>query len=105
MVKIMNRDVLTLLGCSGSLAFVMLTGHAASAEKIPPQYLGVGGPQPIDAQRVNEPLSQESPQPTALNPNSEKIGELALLKFGCQCMNCRNAVVSMIQSGSLASPQ
>lgn len=101
----MNKDALTWLGCSGSLAFMIMTGTAARAEKLPPQYVGVVGPQPSAADRVNAPVSEESPQPTALNPNSEKIGELAAFKFGCSCMNCRVAVVTLIQSGKLALPQ
>jgi hypothetical protein len=99
----MKRDTLTLLGCSGSLAFMMLTGNAANASTIPAQNAGLG-PTTTATQTLKTPLSQETSQFSALDPNSDRIGDLAIAKFGCDCPSCRNRIVSMIQNGSLTLP-
>ncbi len=100
----MNRDTLTLLGCSGSLAFMLLTGNSAQAGTVSPQYAGYAGLTKTAAPTVNTPTSQETPQRSTLDPASDTIGDLAIAKFRCDCMSCRNAVVQMIQSGQLALP-
>ncbi|MBV8887131.1 MAG: hypothetical protein JO235_24490 [Chroococcidiopsidaceae cyanobacterium CP_BM_RX_35] len=99
----MKRDTLTLLGCSGSLAFMMLTGNAANASTIPTQDAGFGRTTTA-TQTVKAPLSQGTSQFSALDPNSDRIGDLAIARFGCDCPSCRNKIVSMIQNGSLTLP-
>ncbi|MBV8886493.1 MAG: hypothetical protein JO235_21205 [Chroococcidiopsidaceae cyanobacterium CP_BM_RX_35] len=99
----MKRDTLTLLGCSGSLAFMMLTGNPANASTIPSQDAGFG-PTATTTQTVKAPLAQGNSQFSALDPNSDRIGDLAIAKFGCDCPSCRNKIVSMLQNGSLTLP-
>ena len=98
----MERDTLTLLGCSGSLAFMMLTGNAANASTIPTQDAGFDST--TATQTIKAPLSQGTSQFSALDPNSDRIGDLAIARFGCDCPSCRNKIVSMIQNGSLTLP-
>ena len=100
----MKRDTLTLLGCSGSLAFMLLTANAAQASTVSPQFAGYAGPTKTAAPTANTPVSQEMPQRATLDPASDTIGDLAIAKFRCDCMSCRNAVVQMIQSGQLTLP-
>ncbi|MBV9389468.1 MAG: hypothetical protein JOZ78_23855 [Chroococcidiopsidaceae cyanobacterium CP_BM_ER_R8_30] len=99
----MKRDTLTLLGCSGSLAFMMLTGNAANASTIPTQDAGFG-PTATTTQTVKAAFSQGTSQFSALDLNSDRIGDLAIAKFGCDCPSCRNKIVSMIQNGTLTLP-
>ena len=101
----MNRDALTLLGCSSSLAFILLTSHAANAGTLAPESVGFVGTKSTIAQTVNAPLSSEYPQSASIDPMSDTIGDLAVAKFGCDCMSCRNQVLSMVQSGTLTLPQ
>ena len=103
----MNRDTLTLLGCS-SLAVMLLTTHnAANANTIAPQN--------VERQNVNRPVeiefkapnadqvdvkasSQEDPQPESLEVMSDTVGNQAVEQYGCDCKGCRNQVLSMVQS-------
>lgn len=102
----MNRDRLTLLSC-GSLASMLLTGNAFASE-VPSQSLRTiefKAPNVQDVQAVNTPAAQENPQSASLDPTSDTVGDLAVNKFGCDCMGCRNQSLSMVQSGSLQLPQ
>lgn len=99
----MNKDALTLLGCS-SLAFMLLTSHPANAGTIAPQSEGFIGTKKTAAQ-INAPLASEYPQSASLDSMSDTVGDLAIAKFGCDCMSCRNQVLSMVQSGKLALPR
>ncbi len=100
----MNRDQLTLLGCSGSLAFMLLTSNAAKAGKSVPKDLVDIEFRAPNVEAVNTPVAQEDPQSPlqdALNVNSDRIGDLAAAKFGCDCAAHRNRVVQMLQTGKL----
>lgn len=102
----MNKNTLSLLGC-GSIALMLLSSQAANASTFAPQ--NVGQPEiefkAPNADKVNAPLSQENPQPTSLNAMSDTIGDMAVAKFGCDCMSCRNQVLAMVQSGQLSVAQ
>lgn len=101
----MNRDTLTMLGCSGSLAFMLLMGNGATASTLSPQSVGFVGTKTTGAQTVNPALSQGNPQSTSLDANSDTIGDMAIARFGCDCPSCRNKILQMVQSGRLVLPQ
>lgn len=103
----MNRDQLTLLSCSSSLALMLLTGNSVASE-VPPQNLRVvefKAPNVQDIQAVDVPVDQENPQSASVDLMSDTTGDLAINKYGCDCMGCRNQVSQILQSGSLALPQ
>ena len=95
----MHRGVLTLLGCSSSLAVVVLTGKAVKA-LVPPTFTGVAAPQ-VETQTVTAPIAQETPQ-SSIHASTDKVRQLALATFGCTCSNCMNAVRQMVQQGTLS---
>lgn len=100
----MNRDKLTLLGYSGSLALMLLTSNAANAGKIESKDVVDIEFRAPNVEAVNTPVAQEDPQyPTqdALDINSDTIGDLAAAKFGCDCTAHRNKVAQMVQTGKL----
>lgn len=100
----MNRDKLTLLGCSGSLAFMLLTSNAANAGKTTPNDLVDIEFRAPNVEAVNTPVVQEDPQYStqdALDVNNDTIGDLAAAKFGCDCAGHRNQVAQMLQTGKL----
>ena len=92
----MNRNQLTLLGCS-SLAFMLLAGTPINASEVPSQNLRT-----IEFKAAN---AQENPQSASPDLMSDTVGDLAVAKFGCDCIGCRNQVLSMVQSNSLPMSQ
>jgi len=101
----MTRDTLSLLGCSSSLAFMLLAGNAAQAGTVSPQYAGYQGATKTSTSAQKAPVSQETPQPASLDAASDTVGDAAIAKFGCDCMSCRNAVVQMVQAGEMVLPR
>ncbi len=93
----MKKEVLTLLGCSGSLGLMLVMGNAANAGTLASQYNGVTAPGTI----TTHPASQDNSQYSNLDPNSDRVGDMAIAKYGCDCPACRNAVVQMILTGQL----
>lgn len=87
----MNRDKLTLLGCSGSLMFVLLTSSATNAGAIAPKDSADIKLEAINVEEVNTPVAQENPQhPTqdASDVSRDTTGDSAAAEFGCDCPDC-----------------
>jgi hypothetical protein len=105
----MNSNTLSLIGCSGSLAFVLLVGNVASADTLTPQSESVAVPTALERQNAEVVLpstsktpAQVNPQYMAIDPNSDTVGDLAISKFKCDCPACRVAIVQMLQTGQLS---
>jgi len=106
----MNQNTLSLLGCSGSLAFVLLLGNAASADTIAlptgsvmvPTSPIAQGTELVSPQVTVEARPQASPKYASIDPNSDTVGDLAIAKFKCDCPACRVAIVQMLQTGQLS---
>ncbi len=92
----MNKDILTTLGCSGSLAFILLANNPAKASPFIHEYNGYTG-NTITAQ-TGTPVLQKSSQQAVIDPGSDTVGDMAVAKFGCDCMACRNKIVAMLQT-------
>lgn len=90
------KEVLTVLGCSGTMALMLLTGNTTNASPVPSK---------SNAVQISVPTPQGNSQFTSLDPNSDTVGDLAIAKLGCDCPSCRNQVVQMVLSGTLAVPQ
>lgn len=106
----MNKNVLTLLGCSSSLAIMLGVANLAEADTTKPvetnasEATGVveitfSAPQ---AASTVAPLRSVNPQYANVDPASDTIGDLAIAKLRCDCNACRVAVVQMLQTGQLA---
>jgi hypothetical protein len=93
----MDRNALTLLGCSSSFAFMLLTVNATDADTVVPQNLGANT-RVTTAQTVKAPIYQEPPSFSTASPKS--IEGLAIAKFGCDCPGCRARVAQMVQQGA-----
>jgi hypothetical protein len=94
----MNRDVLTLLGCSGSLVMV-LAGSPAKAI-LPPGTME--NSTKIDLSTASQLIATEQAPQAAPQATSDRLKQLASSIFGCTCANCVNAVQQMIQQGTLS---
>ena len=97
----MNKNLLTLLGCSGSVALMLLAVNPANAST-PSQSRSINSNSEI---AVNPGTNQDESQSSLPEIKSDKIGELALIKLGCDCAGCRTQVIQMIEQGRLILPQ
>ncbi len=86
----MNRNLLTVMGCSTSLAMLLATGAAQADTTTAPSTSEV-------VQSV--PVFEITFQAEKIDPNSDSVGDLAIEKLRCDCVGCRVAVVQMLQSG------
>ena len=100
----MNKDKLTLLGCSSSLVVMLLASNTANADsRVFKDIIDIEFRAP-NVETVNTPVAQEDsqhPLQDALDTRSDTIGDLAATKFGCDCAGHRNQVVQMLQTGTL----
>lgn len=95
----MNKKyALTLLGCSSSFSFMLLTGQVANARPVVPPDAGTTT---TAAQTTKVPLAQEDPPYSSL-ASSGAVEDLAIAKLGCDCPGCRSMGSQMVQKGSLA---
>ncbi len=101
----MNKIALTLLCCSSFFALTVLNVNPAFAKKLSPQDLA----NPLkagDTQTVNVPVSQEYPQsPSMRSLQTERIKQLAMQKFGCDCPGCQALASQMLLQGQLPTAQ
>ena len=96
----MNRDALTLLGCSGSFALVLLLGNAANANVLAPQS-DSAAVSTFSASQGNGSVFQVNPDYDSVSFDSDTVGDMAIAKFHCDCPACRMAVMQMMQTGQL----
>jgi hypothetical protein len=89
----MNRNTLTLLGCSGVL--VLALNSPAIADSLSSQTLQPGN-------YVGVTTTSGNAQNAVLDPSSDTVGDLAIAKFHCDCPACRMAVVQLVQTGQLS---
>lgn len=110
----MNRDILTLLGCSGSLVLTLLAVNPAKANAEPLRELVFTAPAantsqaektPFAQENINNISTQDNSKYSSLNADSDTVGDLAITKYGCDCAGCRNTVMRMAQTGQLTIPQ
>jgi hypothetical protein len=103
----MNQVLRSLLGCSGSLAIVLVTSNVASPDtkqtipfpevanlkKVPTFNAKGMRPQPdIASKRLSTPyLLQQT-----LDWRSKTPEEVAIDRFGCDCPNCQNRAREMM---------
>ncbi|HAA30744.1 MAG TPA: hypothetical protein DCE56_27455 [Cyanobacteria bacterium UBA8553] len=108
----MNKDALTLLGCSGSLVLALLTVNPAQANTTPLREVEFVAPGANEVQEVNTPVTvdnldcgctQQDSDYSSIN-SSDTIGDLAIENMGCDCAGCRNMVVQRVQTGMIKLP-
>ena len=105
----MNKQTLTILGCSGSIALGLLTANAAEANTNS-EYV-------FTAPDVNQELA-DIPQSNAEYPffdctcseydadmieEVDREGDKAIARYGCDCAGCRRLVRSMEKPEKLNS--
>jgi hypothetical protein len=97
-----NKNLLTLLGCSGSLVLTLLAVNPANANSPISQNRSID---PNGEIAANPDINQDESQSSLPEINSDKIGNLAVITLGCNCNGCRVQVLQMIEQGRLILPQ
>ena len=98
----MNKNLLTLLGCSGSLTLMLLAVNPANASTPISPIFSI---EPSSEISANPGIDRDESQSSLPEINSDKIGNLAILTLGCDCNGCRTQVLQAIQQGRLSVPQ
>ena len=97
----MNRDALTLIGCAGSFALVLMMESAANASVLAPQSDATVIPSLSTSQSNVSGVSQVNPGYASVSFDSDTVGDLAIAKFHCDCPACRMAIMQMMQTGQI----
>ena len=90
----MNLDKLTILGCSSSIVLLLATTNPAEAKVINPI-------KNLSVVSASTQMNQLAENPVNVDIDSDTVGDLAVEKFGCDCMGHRVQVMKMLQGGSL----
>jgi hypothetical protein len=90
-----------LLSCWSSLALMLLAVNPAnpSSHIFPNRSID-----PNDEIQVNPEINQDKSQSSLPEINSEEIGNLPTITLGCECVDCREQVIQMIQQRRLTLP-
>ncbi len=92
----MNKNILSVLGCSSSLALALVNINSATAQPIDVNTKELVFKAPtIDRVEVNQD-AEKQPTPTYLDEEiSDREGQKAIDLYGCDCNGCRNLVSSL----------
>ncbi|MCC3509847.1 hypothetical protein [Microcoleus sp. PH2017_28_MFU_U_A] len=90
----MNKNLLTVLGCSGSLSLMLFAVNPANASAPIAPNFSIERNGEISA---NPDINQDETQSSLPEINSDKIGDLALITSGCNCAGCRVQVPQTIE--------
>ena len=100
----MNKLALTLLCSSSFFSAMLLTVNPAFAKKATPQDLATPKLQPSIEQTVNAPAAKKDSEFPTIQ-SSERVKEVAIKMFGCDCSSCQAAASQMMLQGNLPQPQ
>lgn len=105
----MKADALTLLGCSGSVALMLMAGAPAQAntDTIPLRQLDFVSPEALQ-QDSADGFGCSCSQSETESPGqaiADLEGDLAIAQWGCDCAGCRYMVRDMIASGEISMPR
>jgi hypothetical protein len=107
----MKKDLLTVLGCSSSLALTLLTGHSANANSLvasQKEYIFTA-PQASVVEVIEVSLPEDNSTANLKELEdcgcsadfTDEEGEQAIAQFGCDCAGCRYIVRSRMQQDQL----
>ncbi len=96
----MDKNALSLLGCTSILALVIATGNPAdAATKHKP--VTVASAKTAAVKTANASSHKMIHRYASLDPMSDTVGDAAVAKFHCDCPACRVAIVQMLQTGQM----
>jgi hypothetical protein len=102
-VLTMKKFALVLLTSPMFLAFMLLGNASAHAGQQSSQ-IDTPADTSIVITRSADPSVYQTDDQNALL-YSDRVGDLAIAKLGCDCMGCRNVVMQMVGQSKLTLPQ
>ncbi|MEE3716077.1 hypothetical protein V2H45_04865 [Tumidithrix elongata RA019] len=102
-VTIVKKIALVLLASPMFLTFMLLGNSSAHAGQLSSQIDPASDTSIVITRSVDPSTSQANEQNTLLY--SDRVGDLAIAKLGCDCAGCRNVVIQMVGQGKLRLPQ
>jgi hypothetical protein len=102
-VLIMKKFALVLLTSPMFLTFILLGNSPANAGQLSNQ-IDPASDTSIVITRSADPSTLQADEQNALL-YSDRVGDLAIAKLGCDCMGCRNVVMQMVGQSKLTLPQ
>jgi hypothetical protein len=106
----MKKDLLTLLGCSSSIALTLMTVSPASANSVPiKEYVFTSANEGTEVLAVEQPTENLIADVDLSNcgcnaPDlsvTDAEGDLAIANYGCDCAGCRFLVQNMVNEQNL----
>jgi hypothetical protein len=95
----MNKNILSILGCSGSLALALLNANSATAQTVDANNKEYVFRAPTaDRVQINSDTQKQSTSPYLSEETSDREGDLAIDLYGCDCNGCRNLVSNLDRS-------
>ncbi len=88
----MKKDILTVLGCSSSIALTLLVTHPAQANGIERE-LVFNAPIPL----IAEGEFDCSCSADMANEWNDELGDKAIATLGCDCSGCRRIALMMAE--------
>jgi hypothetical protein len=95
----MRKDSLTFLGCTGSVALVLMVSSGAKA--LMPLNVGSDGNSRVGIQTNSGTPQEDAPIYTRQTIETQ-LKQLSQTKLGCTCTSCVSTIRQMVQDGTLS---
>ncbi len=98
----MTKIVFALLCSSSLFGLMQLSASPALAVKATPEQLALPKLDSTQTQQVNTPvIKQDNEFPSIRSTDTERVKQLALKTFGCDCPSCQALASQMLLQGNL----
>ncbi len=95
----MKRNILTILGCSGSLVLTLGASEVQANSSAPLRELiftADNSPEMLTDDEFNCLCTGEAPEGEFWN--NDRLGDAAIAQYGCDCAGCRFIVMERMQA-------
>jgi hypothetical protein len=100
----MTKNLLTVLGCSGSIALTLGIGEAAQGNNVSPirelVFTASDSPEMVAEDEFDCLCTGEATEGDFLN--NDRLGDAAIAQYGCDCAGCRFIVREQMQAENQA---
>jgi hypothetical protein len=108
----MNKEILTVLGCSSSLAVLLMTGNSAQANTAKEYVFTASSTSSAPEPEVTQVEAEYpwydcscSEYSAEAREEIDRQGDKAIALFGCDCAGCRNLVRNLEDNIPKQMPQ
>ncbi|MBR8840037.1 MAG: hypothetical protein DSM106950_40080 [Stigonema ocellatum SAG 48.90 = DSM 106950] len=98
----MNKIAFALLCSSSLFGLMQLNASPAMAVKLTPEQLALPKLDSTQTQQVKTPVvKQDNEFPSMRSTDTERVKQLAIKTFGCDCQSCQALASQMLLQGKL----